>query len=94
MAPKQNRYKEMEKIMTSARISDGVLFLLYLICAAASVIWLKVLLAIATILIALAGLAFLYLSQELLRKRSLWLTTGFFSVFLCILVSLILAFPG
>ena len=93
MAPKQNRYKEMEKIMTSALITDGVLFLLYLICAAAGVIWLKVLLAIATIVIALAGLAILYLSQELMRRRSLWLTTGFFSVFLCILVSLILAFP-
>ena len=94
MAPKRNRYKELEKVMTTGLIADGVLFLLYLIFAAAGVIWLKVIFSIFTILIALAGLAILYLSQELLRQRSLWLSTGFFSIFLCILVSLILAFPG
>lgn len=94
MAQKRNRYKEMEKTLTTALIADAVVFLLYLIFAAAGVIWLKVILAIVTILIALAGLALLYFSQELLKKRSLWLSTGFFSIFLCILVSLILAFPG
>ena len=94
MAQKRNRYKEMEKMMTTGLIADAVIFLLYLIFAAAGVIWLKVILAIFTILIALAGLALLYLSQELLRQRSLWLSTGFFAIFLCILVSLILAFPG
>ena len=93
MTSKRNRYKEMEKMMTTGLIADGILFLLYLIFAAAGVIWLKVILAILTILIALAGLAILYLSQELLKTRSLWLSTGFFSVFLCILVSLILSFP-
>ena len=93
MAQKRNRYKEMEKMMTTGLIADAVIFLLYLIFAAAGVIWLKVILAIFTILIALAGLALLYLSQELLRQRSLWLSTGFFAIFLCILVSLILAFP-
>lgn len=94
MAQKPNRYKEMEQLMTMALIADAALFLLYLIFAAVGVIWLKVILAIFTIVIALGGLALLYLSQELLRKRSLWLSTGFFSIFLCILVSLILAFPG
>ena len=93
MAPKRNRYKEMEKMMTTGLIADGALFLLYLIFAAAGVIWLKVILAILTMVIAAAGLGILYLSQELLKQRSLWLSTGFFSVFLCVLVSLILAFP-
>lgn len=93
MAQKRNRYKELEKMMTAALIADGALFILYLIFAAAGVIWLKVILAISTILIALAGLALLYLSQELLRRRSLWMSTGFLAVFLCIVVSLILAFP-
>ena len=94
MGSNRNRYKEMEKNMTVGLIADAALFVLYLIMAAAGVIWLKVILAIFTILIALAGLGLLYLSQELLKQRSLWLSTGFFSIFLCILVSLILAFPG
>ena len=93
MAPKRNRYKEMEKMMTAGLIANGVLFLLYLIFAIAGVIWLKVILAIFTILLAVTGLTILYLSQELLKQRSLWLSTGFFSIFLCIIVSLILAFP-
>ena len=74
MAQKPNRYKEMEQLMTMALIADAALFLLYLIFAAVGVIWLKVILAIFTIVIALGGLALLYLSQELLRKRSLWLS--------------------
>ncbi len=88
---KRNRYKQLEQMLTVGLISDGVLFVLYLICAA--IVWLKVVLAVLAILLSLACLAVLYLTKELLRQRSLWLTTGFFSVLLCIVVSLILAFP-
>ncbi len=90
---KPNRYKEMERKMTTALISDAALFLLYLVFAGSSVVWGKVICAVATLLISLACLALLYLSQELLKRRSLWLSTGFFSILVCVLASLILAFP-
>ena len=93
MAQKPNRYKELEQLMTVALIASAVLFVLYLICAIAGILWLKVVMAIITILFCLAGLAFLFLTNELLRQRSLWMTTGFLSVFLCLVVSLILNFP-
>ena len=90
---KRNRYREMEKRMTAALIADAVIFVLYLIFAGVGILWLKIVLAVLEILVALGCLALLYLSRELLRPRSLWLSTGFFSLSLCTLVSLILAFP-
>ena len=94
MAQKRNRYKELEQLMTVALIASAVIFVLYLICAFAAIVWLKVIIGIITILFCLASLGFLYLTKELMRQRSLWLTTGFFSVLLCLLVSMILNFPG
>ena len=93
MAQKRNRYKELEQLMTVALIASAILFVLYLICAVAAIHWLKVVIGIIVILFCLAALAFLYLTKELLRQRSLWLTTGFFSVLLCTLISMILNFP-
>ena len=93
MAQKRNRYKEMEQLMTVALIASAVIFILYLICAIAGILWLKVVTAVFAILFCFGGLAFLYLTKELLRQRSLWMTTGFLSVLLCIVVSLILNFP-
>ena len=93
MAQKRNRYKELEQLMTLGLIGGAVLFVLYLICAIAAIVWLKIFLGIVTILLCLAALALLYMTKELLRQRSLWLTTGFFSLLLCLLVSMILNFP-
>ena len=92
MAP-NNRYRQLEKLMTSALIADGVLFLLYLIFAACGVIWLKVILALCVILISGGCLTLLYLSKELLRKRSLWMSTAAAAALVCLLFSLILNFP-
>ena len=91
---KKNRYQELEQLMTVALLADVVIFALYLIVAGAGILWLKTVLAVVALLMAAAGLGFLILSQELLKQRSLWLSCGFFSVFLCTVVSLILAFPG
>ena len=88
------RYRDLEQYMTIALIASAVIFLLYLIFSAAGVIWLKVITAIFSILLPILSLAVLYLTQELLRQRSLWLTTGFFGVFICTLVSLIANFPA
>lgn len=88
------RYRDLERYMTIALVASAVIFVLYLIFSAAGVIWLKVITAIFAILLPLLSLALLYLTQELLKQRSLWLTTGFFGVFICTLVSLIANFPA
>ena len=38
-------------------------------------------------------LAFLYLTRELTRRRSLWMTTASGGILICLLFSLILNFP-
>ncbi len=93
MGSKRSRYQELAHLLTIALISDGALLLLYLIFAIAGILWLKIILIILSLLLSLGGLALLYISRELLRPRSLWLSSGFLSVFLVVLVSLILAFP-
>ena len=94
MAEKQNRYREMERYMTYALIGESVLFVLYLICAGFGVVWLKIVLGVVGILVALLGGAYLYLTGELLRPRSRWMSAGFAAVLLCLLLSLILNYPS
>ena len=70
------RYKQMEQYMTYALFADAVLFILFLIFAGLGIIWLKVITAILCILLSGACLALLYLSKELLKQRSLWMSTA------------------
>lgn len=91
---RRNRYREMEFQMTRILAADAAVFLLFLLFSAFNVGFLKWLLAIIAILGSGLCLAFLYLSGELLKKRSLWMTVGFASVVVCTLFSLILRFPG
>ncbi len=94
MARKNNRYKEMERYLTCGLIAELLLFIFYLIAAGNGVIWLKVLLAVFALLISIGSLGFLYLTRELLRRRSLWMTAAAASIAVCILASLILSFPA
>ena len=50
--------------------------------------------AILGILISGLVLAYLYMSKELLRRRSIWMTLGAGSVVILTLMSLILNFPA
>ena len=86
-----NRYKEMERYMTYAILADLFLFILYLCFA--SIIWLKVILSILIIVLSGASLAYLYITKELLKQRSLWMTAAAGSILICLLFSLILNFP-
>ncbi len=88
---KRDRYKEFEQYMTIDLIGSVLLFVLCLILSAT--VWLKVIFAVLAMVFSAAGLVLLWMSKELLRPRSLWLTCGFFSVIACTLASLILAFP-
>lgn len=87
------RYKDFERLMTAALIASTVIFVLYMIVAGVGIAWLKVLLAIIDMLLCVAGFAFLFISLELNKPRSLWITCGFLAIFLCLLVSLILNYP-
>ena len=93
MARKQDHYKEFEKFLTKFLFTAVGIFLLYLLFAACNVVVLKVILAIFGILLSGLGLFMLHKNHELLRPRGLWLTCGFGSVALLILVSLICRFP-
>ena len=91
---KRNRYRELEKKVTLMIAADAAVFVLYLLVAGAGVIALKVITAIVAIIVSLLGLGFLFMSGELLKKRSLWMTVAFASVLLCTIVSLVCNFPG
>lgn len=88
------RYTERERYMTYVLCADTVLFILYLIFAGIGIIWMKVLLAILCILLSAILLGFLYLTKELLRRRSLWISAGAAAIAVCVLFSLILNFPS
>lgn len=89
-----NRYKQMERSTTLVLIADLLLFIFYLVSAANGITWLKIILFILTFFLSLLCLLFLYYAGELLRQRSLWMTTGFAAIAVCILLSLILNYPS
>ena len=91
---KNSRYKTMETIVTAALCLDAVIFLAYLIFAGAGMVALKITAVVFCFLISGAVLYFLYITRELLRKRSIWMTLAAVCIILCILVSLILKFPA
>lgn len=93
MSNQRNRYNQMLWYMTYALIADLGIFLLYLIFAAFGIIWLKVITAILVILISLACLGFLYLTRELLKRRSFWMTTAATAMLICLLASLLFNYP-
>jgi len=94
MANKPNRYKLMERYMTIILCIDTITFILYMIFAGLGVIWLKALLAIGCLVLSGYLLWILYVSKELHRQRSLWITTGAVAIAVCLLFSLILNFPS
>lgn len=91
----RNRYREMESIMTKVLIGDGAAFLLYMFAASRVGGWtvVKGIAAFLAIAISLLGLAWLYLTKEFTRRRSLWMVTACISILACVLVSLCLGYP-
>lgn len=94
MYNKPNHYKELELYLTRALIADAVAFVLYLIVASCGIIWLKVITAFLSLALASVIVYYLYINKELGRQRSLWITVGAGSIFLCTLISLVLNFPS
>lgn len=93
MAKRNNRYRQLDFIMTRVLLADAAVFVLYLIFAALGVGFLKWFTATIAIVGSGLCLGFLFMTQEWLKKRSLWMTLGFASITLCTLVSLICRVP-
>ena len=91
---KRNRYREMESLMTKVIIADAFVFVLYLIFAANDLTALKVTASIISIAASVLSLVWLFITGEFPRRRSLWMVTGFIGIALCVIVSLLLGFPG
>ena len=91
---KRNRYRELEYNMTRVLIADAAVFALFFLFSALGLTALKVITAIVANLVSLLCLGYLYMTNDLRRKRSLWMVTGAAAVLLCTLVSLILSWPG
>lgn len=94
MAKSNSRYKKMELYMLCALFAAVIFFIIYLCSAGAGIVWLKVISTIITILICLLCLAFLFLSRELLRPRSLWMSVSALAIIVCLIFSLILKYPS
>ena len=90
---KRNSYREFESLMTKVILVDAAVFVGYLIFARLDIAVLKVITAIISIAGSLLSLAWLFLTGELTRRRSLWMVTGFVCIVLCIVVSLLLGYP-
>ena len=94
MNKNNSRYIKMQQIMTAMLGGAVFFFIVYLIAAGNGIIWLKAITSIITILGSGLSLGYLYLAQELLRRRSLWISTAFAAILICTLASLILSFPS
>ena len=94
MDSNRSRYELMERYMTIALIADAALFFLFLIFAAAGVMWLKSITAILAALISAMSLAYLFITQEITKKRSLWMTAAAGAILVCIIISLLLNYPS
>lgn len=91
----RNRYREMESMMTKVLIGDGLIFCLYMFAASRVGGWeiIKVICAVLTILVSVLCLAWLFLTKEIGKRRSLWMVTACVSVLTCLFVSLCLKYP-
>ena len=94
MAGRKSRYKKMEFYITIALCADAAVFLAYLIFAGMGLVALKIIAALLCIAISAAALYQLFVSHELLRRRSLWMSLAAACIILCVLISLILNFPS
>lgn len=94
MAKKNSRYKKLEATMTIVLGVDALLFVVYLIFAGHGMIALKLITAFFCWLISGLVLYYLYMTRELQRKRSMWMTLAAACIIICLLFSLVLNFPA
>ena len=94
MDRRRAQFKKMEFYITIAICVDVAIFVAYLCLAGMGIAALKIISAIACIGISGVILYQLFMSRELLRKRSIWMTLAASCIILCVLLSLVLKFPS
>ena len=94
MARRKSRFKKMEFYITIALCVDAAIFLAYLFFAGMGLLALKIIAAVLCIALSGAALYQLFVSHELLRRRSFWMTVAAACIIICLLFSLILNFPA
>lgn len=87
-------FRQLEKNLSMIIACELAVFVLMLICGAAGIFWLKIVLGLILLAASALGCGLLILMQEYRRKRSWWLIASFASIFLCTLVSLIVNYPA
>jgi len=90
---KRNRYRELESLMTKVILGNTAVLVLFLLFSWKELVALKVITSIITVIVALLALAWLVLTGELTRRRSLWMVTGFVCILLIVIASLLLGYP-
>lgn len=90
---KRNRYRELESMMIKGLLGVSLLLIAYLVFAGMGIAAMKVITSILTILGSLLALAWLVLTGEFTRRRSLWMVTAFICILLLVVVSLLLGYP-
>ena len=90
---KKNRYRALEKLMTEVLLGDALVFILFLIFSSKGLNVLRVITATLSILASILSVGWLFITGELLRRRSFWMVTGFVGIFLCLIVSRLLKYP-
>lgn len=91
---RRNRYREMESLMTKILLGDTLVFILFLLFSAKAWTVARVIAAIISISLSLLSVAWLFITGEVVRRRSLWMVTGFGAIFVCLLISLLLKYPS
>ena len=90
---KRHRYRALEKLMTEILLGDVLVFILFLVFSSKGLNVLRVITATLSILASVLSVGWLFITGELLRRRSFWMVTGFSSIFLCLIISLLLKYP-
>lgn len=90
----QSGFRFFEQMMTILLFVAIGFFILYMVMAGIGAVAWKIIFAVLIFLLSGVCLFTLYTSQELLKTRSLWLTTAFSSLILCTLVSLLCNYPA
>lgn len=91
---KKARFKRMEMSITAALCLNTAIFVAYMVFAGLGMVGLKIVTAVFCYLISGAVLYYLFMTRELLRRRSFWMTVAAVCMILCLTVSLILKFPS
>ena len=94
MDRKRARYKRLETMITAILCLDVILFLAYLVFAGIGILGWKITAAVLCFLISGYVLYSLFMTRELLRRRSLWMTLAAICLIICVLASLLLKFPS